>query len=127
MEQHRDKRYCLPKSMRLTGQKNIAELYGRGKKTTEGSLLAIYSPTAEAGCVRVLVAVPKRLFRHAADRNRYKRLLRESFRLNRDVLACRLEGKAFGLDIALVAIGGTLPSFADVERRVIALLNNIEV
>jgi len=44
------------------------------------------NPTA-FGSIQVLISVSKRHFKHAVDRNRAKRQIREAWRLNRDILA----------------------------------------
>ena len=41
--------------------------------------------------VQVLISVSKRHFRHAVDRNRVKRQLREAYRLNKHLLQDKLE------------------------------------
>ena len=42
--------------------------------------------TANEPPVQILVSVPKKHFKHAVDRNRVKRQVREAFRLNKDII-----------------------------------------
>lgn len=58
---------------------------------------------------RLGLAVPKRHLRRAVDRNRFKRIARESFRLNQAALA--------GLDIVVLARRGSAESDARHLRR----------
>ena len=44
--------------------------------------------------IQVLMSVSKRHFKHAVDRNRVKRQLRETFRLNRQLLDPAIENHA---------------------------------
>lgn len=66
--------------------------------------------------VAVLVSVPKKRFRHAVDRNRMKRLVREAYRLNKHILWNALEEKDIRLALAFVCITDTLPTFSTVNK-----------
>ena len=66
--------------------------------------------------VSILVSVPKKRFRHAVDRNRMKRLVREAYRLNKHILWNALQEKNFRLAIAFVCITDTLPTFRGVNK-----------
>lgn len=68
--------------------------------------------------VSILVSVPKKRFRHAVDRNRMKRLVREAYRLNKHILWNALQEKNFRLAIAFVCITDTLPTFRSVNKSV---------
>lgn len=68
--------------------------------------------------VSILVSVPKKRFRHAVDRNRMKRLVREAYRLNKHILWDALEGKDCRLMLAFVCITDTLPTYHAVEKSV---------
>lgn len=87
--------------------------------------MATYVKTENKGEVRVLFSVPKRYFRKAVDRNRYKRLLRESYRLNKETVTTAITDKDFGLDIALTATSNQKPTFRRIETVMIAILKGI--
>lgn len=64
---------------------------------------------------QLAVVVPKRRFKHAVDRNRGKRLLREAFRLNKSLIpAC--EGKS--LQMCWIYTGSELASFEEITASV---------
>ena len=75
--------------------------------------------------VSILVSVPKKRFRHAVDRNRMKRLVREAYRLNKHILWNALEGKDFRMVLAFVCITDTLPSFYAVNKSMTKALTRI--
>ena len=62
----------------------IAQLYKDGERFTAWPLRVTYMPTE--GETQVLVWAPKSLFKHAVKRNRIRRLMREAYRLNQDLL-----------------------------------------
>ena len=75
--------------------------------------------------VSILISVPKKRFHHAVDRNRIKRLVRESYRTHKDILWNALGGKDYNLAIAFICITDTLPEYKKVEKAVIKALNKI--
>ena len=62
----------------------IAQLYKEGKRFTAWPLRVTYQATEEP--TQVLVWAPKSLFKHAVQRNHLRRLMREAYRLNQDLL-----------------------------------------
>ncbi len=77
----------FPKQNKLCGQERIAQLYKQGKRFTSWPLRVTYLPTE--GDTQVLVWAPKSLFKHAVQRNRLRRLMREAYRLHQDILSAK--------------------------------------
>ena len=73
----------------------------------------------------VLISVPKKRFRHATDRNRMKRLVREAYRQNKHILWNALKGKDYRLAIAFVCITDQLPTFRTVSKSMVKALTQI--
>lgn len=74
----------FPKQNKLCGQLRIARLYKEGERFVAWPLRVTYQPTQEE--TQVLIWAPKSLFKHAVDRNRLRRLMREAYRLNAEPL-----------------------------------------
>ena len=77
----------FPKQNKLCGQLRIAQLYKEGKRFTAWPLRVTYMPIANSQePTQVLVWAPKSLFKKAVQRNRLRRLMREAYRLNQNIL-----------------------------------------
>lgn len=116
-------RYTLRKSQRLNSRKAIEELFAGADTHTASSypLRAVYRTNGGAG-IRILVSVSKRHFKHAVDRNRCKRQIREAYRLNQHMLSC---DPTLSLDIAIIWISPELQPSHLVNRKLIILLEKI--
>ena len=118
----------LTKTERLTSQLVIDKLFAGGNASMAAFPLRIVYMQMEKQegsqqwdgvqqpPVSILVSVPKKRFRHAVDRNRMKRLVREAYRLNKHILWNALQEKNFRLAIAFVCITDTLPTFRSVNK-----------
>ena len=118
----------LTKTERLTSQLVIDKLFAGGNASMAAFPLRIVYMQMEKQegsqqwdgvqqpPVSILVSVPKKRFRHAVDRNRMKRLVREAYRLNKHILWNALQEKSFRLAIAFVCITDTLPTFRSVNK-----------
>ena len=126
--------YGLTKSERLTSQLVIEKLFAGGNASMAAFPLRIVfmqmkkqggENTKDEPPVSILVSVSKKRFRHAVDRNRMKRLVREAYRLNKHILWDVLEGKDYRLALAFVCITDTLPSFYAVNKSMKKALTRI--
>lgn len=73
----------LDKEERLCGKKDISRLLSKGRFASAGCLRYCSLRNNGADCDRIMVSVPKKLFRRAVKRNLLKRRIRESFRLQK--------------------------------------------
>ncbi|MCG8802606.1 ribonuclease P protein component [Tenacibaculum finnmarkense] len=75
-------KFTLGQQERLKSKKLIGKLYEEGKSVKVFPLRMVYIQTEHTSKfpVQVGVSVPKRNFKSAVDRNRIKRLLRETYR-----------------------------------------------
>lgn len=87
------KQYGFPKAEHLCLRRDIDALFTAGTKSFSAYPLRLLVRPAGEGripCVRVLTSVPKRRLRHAVDRNRAKRQVREAYRLHKSVLWAKM-------------------------------------
>lgn len=74
-----------PKEEKLKNKKDISLLFEQGQWYSYKELSIISLPIDGLKHPKVGVSVSKRYFKKAVDRNRIKRLLRETYRLNKGI------------------------------------------
>ena len=115
-------RHTLKAEERLKREKDLETLFRQGKAFSVFPLKIIWLLTAprmgeEGVLVKTAVSAPKKKFRKAVQRNRVKRLMRESWRLQKNALYnCVPTGMQ--LHVFLIFTGPTLPAYADVFAAV---------
>jgi ribonuclease P protein component len=105
--------HTFPKSMKLCGDKRIHATQ-QGKRIVAWPLRAHVKP-ADNGKTQVLVWAPKSLHKHAVDRNRLRRLMREAYRLNSDTLQ-KAETEGHPLHIAIYNMDKQMSDFEQIQR-----------
>ncbi len=127
------------KAERLCGRKRIDALFSSaGRSMAAYPLRAVFmmeesggnsetvasGERGEAGVpAQIFISVPKRLLRHAVDRNRAKRLVREAYRHNKGILWDALAGRQMAL--AFLWISPRLADYKTVEQKLVNLLHRI--
>ncbi|WP_341214712.1 ribonuclease P protein component [uncultured Wocania sp.] len=105
-----------PKKEKLKSKKLIDQMFTEGQSISAFPLRLVYFQTTFDNNVvaKTGVSVSKRNFKTAVDRNRIKRLLRESYRLNKaDFFNNLTTQHAF----MILYIGKDKPKFAQVETK----------
>lgn len=118
----------FPKKEHLCGEIRINRLFTEGKAFIAYPLRVMYSinkiPSTEA--VKIMVAVPKKRFKRAVKRNRIKRLMRESYRLNKHSLYELCNEHNISLQIAFGYVSDTEADFVEIQEKMRKALARIE-
>ena len=115
------------KAERICLQKEINHLFDEGTSFAVYPLRVVYveKKSFSGVPVSILISVPKKRFKQAVKRNRVKRLIRETYRLNKNILweSLQLSGKE--CLIAFVYMGNEVCDFSTLDtcmKKIIAKL-----
>lgn len=104
-------RYFFKKEDKLKSRKAIEELFAKGKSFSYYPLKIIWLPQNRLAALQVGVGVSSRNFKKAVDRNRIKRLIRESYRLQKNELQHYLLQNNKTLSVFFLYVGKELPAY----------------
>lgn len=85
--------FTYPKNEKLKSKTTIDLLFSDGNSVSKFPLRLVYVENSEenAEIIKMGVSVSKKYFKKAVDRNYYKRVLRETYRLNKHLLIDSLQ------------------------------------
>ncbi len=108
--------FGLKKNERLKSTKTIDALFNKGKFVSYGRLILKYSLRDVAEnkpSLKVGVTVSSKKFKKSTDRNFVKRIMRESFRLKKQVFKDSLSPLRQGMDMMFIYNHTERPRFAE--------------
>ena len=108
---------CLTfkKKERVTGTKRVETLFTNGHSFLAYPLRVVFvktAPIADIPPVSILISVPKKRIKPAVGRNRLKRLIRETYRLNKHLIDLPNNH----LDVAFIYLKDELSDYATIEK-----------
>lgn len=115
------------KRERIVSRKLIEQLFSKGssQSTSAFPLRIVYMQTPREDIpVQILVSVSKRHFKHAVDRNRAKRQVREAYRHHKQLLMENTHDDK-SLAIAFIWLSDTPCDSRQVDRSVRKLLEKV--
>lgn len=122
-------RFTLSKEERICSKKLINELFtGNGRSMTAFPLRVVFMKRTivdDQPRAAMLVSVPKRYFKHAVDRNRVKRQVREAFRRNKSIITQNITDDHEAVAMAFVWLTDEKFPSSEVENRMVRLLTRI--
>lgn len=132
--------FTLGKKEKLRHRTLVEGLFAEGKTLYEYPLRLTYRTVDDetlekafrngvperVGRLQMLITVPKKKLRHAVDRVRMRRLIREAYRLNRHKLdEAAAEAGLRSVEMAFIYIHGEKSDYATVEKKMKRLLGKL--
>ena len=106
----------FPKSVHIRSRLDFARVYEQGSRVSDAVLLVTAARNDEPH-TRIGLSVSKRCG-NAVHRNRWKRLIREAFRLSRAEIAT-------GIDLVVQPRAGTEPDAMSVRKSLTSLMKRV--
>lgn len=119
--------YSYQRTEKLKSRKTLDEIFSVGKSFSVFPLKLFYLlPAADAKPVKAGVGVSARNFPKAVDRNRIKRLLRETYRLQKTSLYNSLVQKQKSVAVFLLYTGKEMPDYQLLDEKMKTVLTKLE-
>ena len=113
--------YSLSKEERICSVKAIGNLVASGKYVASGPVRCCFLCRNDGTSVnRIMVSVPKRLFKRAVKRNLLKRRIRESYRLQKHMLT------SAGVDLMFVYTSKEVADFHVIFSAIQKMLTTVD-
>jgi ribonuclease P protein component len=115
------------KAEHLCGEIRTTRLFTSGEAFIAYPLRVVYQfqPKTDDPPALVLMGVPKKRFKRAVKRNRLKRLMREAYRLNKQLLVEKLTENGKQIHIAFNYVSDEELDFATIEMKMKIALSRI--
>ena len=119
----------LSSEEKLKSKKTIDKLFKEGKSVSQSGFTLVYLSVelnsfypAQAG-----FTVSKKHFKHAVDRNRIKRLMREAYRINKRSLYEKIVPGKQQMALMVVFKGKAMPTQQAVNKSLVECLNRVKL
>ncbi len=110
---------------RLKSRKKIGSLFKEKQSVGSFPIRFFYSKTTEGFALQSAFSVSKKHFKKAVDRNRLKRLMRESLRLNKERLIALLDEKGIKVAGMWVYVGVEIIDHIQMNKSVIKSIDKL--
>ena len=117
----------FPRSEKLKSRKDLTELFEGGRSYTFYPVKVLYKfsvPAIEPTC-QAAFTVSKRNFKRSVDRNRIKRLMREAYRLNKELFYQKLKTSGGSCRLTFIFLDRKLPEFSQIQDKIILILQRL--
>ena len=122
------KQFTLGKDERLKSRKQIEKLFAEGKSFVVSPFriyFLVHGPWTMDHGLQFGVGVSSKNFKKAVDRNRIKRLTREAWRLQKNILKKKLISAELQLNVFFVYTAKNVPAFEDIKEKVALVLEKL--
>ncbi|MEJ7682620.1 MAG: ribonuclease P protein component [Segetibacter sp.] len=121
------RQFTYNKEERLKSRKLIEQLFSKGKNMSEFPVKVLYDFVEDISMpLQAGVTTSSRKFKKAVERNRVKRILLETYRLQKLPLQQALEKQKLSLSTFFIYTGKDLPVYAEVYKKMGIILQKLE-
>ena len=121
------KQFTYGKDEKLKSRKVIESLFSNGHSFTVYPLKVLYKiETDKEGILQAGVAVSTRQFKKAVDRNRIKRLMRESYRIQKNDLKETVALQKVNLYVFFIYLDKTIAIYSALNETMIKCLDRLQ-
>ena len=118
-------RYFLKKTDRLKSRTVIDLLFEKGNSFSNFPFKIIWLPQNNISTLQVGIGVSSRNFKKAVDRNRIKRVIRESWRLQKNQLQEHLQAGNKKLSVFILYTNKEIPEYDFVFEKITHVINRL--
>tara|TARA_B110000438_G_scaffold215369_1_gene207697 strand:- start:185 stop:544 length:360 start_codon:yes stop_codon:yes gene_type:complete len=112
----------FPKKERLNSKIKIDNLFKSKNIFTYNKIkVCWYVNSLEENSSEILISVPKRIIPLATKRNKIKRLIRESYRTNKNILQLNNQG----INISFMFLSSKIPEYNSLEEKIKVILHRL--
>lgn len=121
-------RFTFKRTEKLKSRKAIEQLFRDGKPFSIFPLRVLWKMNENSNSVALQCgfAVSSRHFKNAVERNRIKRLMREAYRLQKNVLHENLLKANKKMQVFVIYVGNELPAYEQVFEKTANALKRLQ-
>ena len=124
----KNKKFSYPKSERLKKNKIILDVVRKGKAIKAFPFYVrwkVYEQGFFDSPLKITFTVSKKKFKRAVDRNRIKRLMREAYRLNKEILLSSLDTKRKNIAVIVSYVDTQKTDFFSVNSAIVKIFKRM--
>jgi ribonuclease P protein component len=115
------------KEERLHEKKIIERLFEKGLNFYVNPFKVIFDNADFEGNypAKAMITLSSRNFKRSVDRNRIKRLMREAYRMNKQILYDSLDKSSKKIAVIIIYTGKIMISYSEAESKIILILQRL--
>ena len=119
-------RYTFKKEEKLKSRKTIEQLFKDGQSFSNFPFRVLWKfNDGSNASLQTGFAVSSKHFKKAVDRNRIKRLMRESYRLQKNELQLQLQQRQKQMAVFIIYVGNELPGYTFIFEKMDHVLKRL--